>query len=148
MWLHPTGTPGRSFTFVRGSISKKQIVGTSKKNLVLIGEHVDSTITRYDDYAAAYTLENIFAAASNPAVTTNWVPDLENDLVCQAVRKYTFKFLDPVNVCAALTSLKADGKDVEGFHPDSSLIPAELPLMISVLRWTVRSIRPIFSASP
>jgi len=80
-----------------------------------------------DAQAAEYTLKNIYAAASNPSLSTSWLPEVDADTLYQAVKKHSVKFMDPMNLDARLNMLSADGEEVPGFHPDSLLIPIELP---------------------
>lgn len=92
-----------------------------------ISKRVDWSYQLSEGQAAEYTMANIFAASNNASVSTDWLPDVDSDELYSILKKYTIKYLAPVNVDSKLNSLKVDGVDLESFHPDSLVIPVELP---------------------
>jgi pectinesterase len=89
-----------------------------------------------DAEADAYTMEEIFSAASSTAFSQNWDPALESDSVWLAVQAHAVRFLDPVNTDARIESLLVDGEPIENWDPSVYEVsievgsdPQEMPVL-------------------
>jgi pectinesterase len=83
--------------------------------------------------ASVYTTANIYAASSNPYVTTDWMPSIEKDELYMILLTNIHPILYADYLDAELINLKIDGTDMLGFHQDSTFMVVELPTGTTVV---------------
>lgn len=80
-------------------------------------KRVDWSHQLTDEEARAYTMEQIFSAASSTAFNQDWDPGVNLDPIWQAVQAHTLMFLDPINTDASIESLLVDGELIDNWNP-------------------------------
>lgn len=79
-----------------------------------------------DEEAQAYTMEQIYSAASSTAFSQGWDPQVESYPVWQAVKAHTIMFLDSINTDSRIASLLLNGEPIEGWDPSTFEVSVEI----------------------
>lgn len=87
---------------------------------------VDWSYQLTDSEAEAYTMDEIFSAASSTAFNQDWNPGVDSDSVWLAVQELTVMFLDPINTDARIESLLVDSEPIEDWDPSVYEVSVEV----------------------
>ncbi|MFB6341345.1 pectinesterase family protein [Saccharicrinis sp. FJH62] len=97
-----------------------------------------------DEEASVYVMDTVFGTNNYPAlIKTEWSPDVAEDPLYIAVKKYFKSFLDEDVTKADLSALKLNGEDVPGFDPANEAITVTLPS--GTTEWPVLEAVPVSS---
>ncbi|MFB6318097.1 pectinesterase family protein [Saccharicrinis sp. FJH54] len=97
-----------------------------------------------EEEAGVYVMDTVFGTNNYPAlIKTEWSPDVAENPLYIAVKKYFKAFLDEEVTTAGLSALKLNGEDVPGFDPASEEITLTLPS--GTTEWPVLEAVPVSS---
>lgn len=80
-------------------------------------ERVDWSHQLTPEEASLYTRESIFSAGSSSTFQEDWDPGIDQDTLYGIVKKYTTRFMDPVNLDAEIAQLLMDGDTLPDWDP-------------------------------